>query len=137
MTSTPPVSQSPIASDPAQQNSAAPANSVSSGGDRSDFASALRSAGAKPARRAAGAKPADGSSVGGSLPVPGNLSPPPTPPIAAGSTAAGIAAQAAAAQAAAALAVGGLQAASRPAPVVTGVPGKVDQNSTGASTGLP
>jgi flagellar hook-length control protein FliK len=137
MNSTPPVSQSPIASDPAQQNSSAPANSVNSGGDRSDFAAALRSAGAKPARRAAAAKPADGSSVGGSLPVAGNLSPPPTPPIAAGGTGAGTAAQAAAGQASAALAVGGPQAASRPTAVATGVPVKVDQKSGGASAGVP
>lgn len=139
MNSTPPVSQSPIASDPAQQNTAAPANSVSSGGDRSDFAAALRSAGAKPARRAAGTKPADGGSVGGSLPVPGNLSPPPTPPappIAAGGTGAGTATSAAAGQTSAARAVGGSQAASRSAPM-PGVPVKVDQNLRGASAGSP
>ncbi len=136
MNSTPPVSQSPIASDPAQQNTAAPGNSVSSGGDRSEFAAALRSAGAKPARKAAGTKPGDGGSVGGSLPVPGNLSPPPTPPappIAAGGTGAGTAASAAAAQTVAARAIGGSQAASRPAPMPGGVPVKVDQNLRGAS----
>ncbi len=136
MNSTPPVSQSPIASDPAQQNTAAPGNSVSSGGDRSEFAAALRSAGAKPARKAAGTKPGDGGSVGGSLPVPGNHSPPPTspaPPIAAGGTGAGTAASAAAAQTVAARAIGGSQAASRPAPMPGDVPVKVDQNLRGAS----
>jgi flagellar hook-length control protein FliK len=92
MNATPPVSQIPIASDPAQQSSAASANSVKSGANGQDFAAALGNAGAKSIRKAAGHKPADGGSVGGPLPAPGNLSPPPAPPPVAGSTAAALAA---------------------------------------------
>jgi len=56
MNATPPVSQTPIASDPAQQSAAAASNSVNSGGNAQDFAAALSNAGPKPARKAAGAK---------------------------------------------------------------------------------
>src|SRR5467141_3966484 len=80
MNATPPVSQTPIASDPAQQSAAAASNSVNSGGNAQDFAAALSNAGPKPARKAAGAKAADRGAVGGQLPAAGNLSPPPTPP---------------------------------------------------------
>jgi flagellar hook-length control protein FliK len=80
MNATPPVSQTPIAPDPAQQNTAAAPNSVNSGGNAPDFAAALSNAGPKPARKAAGAKAADGGAVGGQLPAAGNLSPPTTPP---------------------------------------------------------
>src|SRR5258708_14387288 len=80
MNATPPVSQIPIASDPAQQNAAAAANSVNSGGKTQDFAAALSNAGPKPTRKAAQPKPADAGTVGGQLPATGNLSPPPTPP---------------------------------------------------------
>ena len=92
MNATPPVSQTPIASDPGQQSAAAAANSVNSGGKGQDFAAELCNAGPKPARKAAGAKPADAGSVGGQLPAAGNLSPPPTPPAAAGGAAAAAAA---------------------------------------------
>src|SRR5882672_6364331 len=92
MNGTPPVSQSPIASDPAQQSAAVSVNSVKPGGKALDFAAALRSAGAKPARKAAGHRQANASPVGGNLPAPGNLSPPPAPPVVAGSAAASAAA---------------------------------------------
>jgi flagellar hook-length control protein FliK len=88
MNATPPVSQIPIASDPAQQSSASPANSVKSGANGQDFAAALGNAGTKSIRKAAGHKPADADSVGGHLPAPGNLSPPPPPPPPIGSAAA-------------------------------------------------
>src|SRR5580704_16300603 len=88
MNATPPVSQTPIASDPAQQSAGGPANSLNSGGNGQDFAAALSNAGAKPARKAAGGRPADAGAVGSQLPSAGNLSPPPTPPVAAGSAAA-------------------------------------------------
>ena len=88
MNATPSVSQTPIASDLAQQSDGAPVNSVNSGGKTQDFAAALSSAGGKPVRRAAALKPSDGGAVGGQLPPAGNLSPPPTPPVPAGSAAA-------------------------------------------------
>jgi len=80
MNATLPVSQTPIASDPAQPSAAGAANSVNSGGKGQDFAAALSSAGPKPVRKAAGAKAADAGTVGGHLPAAGNLSPPPAPP---------------------------------------------------------
>src|SRR5882757_8778834 len=99
MNATLPVSQTPIASDPAQPSAAGAANSVNSGGKGQDFAAALSSAGPKPVRKAAGTKAADAGTVGGHLPAAGNLSPPPAPPLTTGSAAA--AAGAAAATAAA------------------------------------
>src|ERR1700692_2974982 len=80
MNATPSVSQTPLASDPAQQGSAAAANSVKSGANAQDFAAALSNAGPKPTRKAAGHRPADTGAVGGHLPAPGNLSPPPASP---------------------------------------------------------
>ncbi|HEX9403942.1 MAG TPA: flagellar hook-length control protein FliK [Steroidobacteraceae bacterium] len=80
MNATLPVSQTPIASDPAQPSAAGAANSMNSGGKGQDFAAALSSAGPKPVRKAAGAKAADAGTVGGHLPAAGNLSPPPAPP---------------------------------------------------------
>ena len=80
MNATLPVSQTPVASDPAQPSAAAAANSVNSGGKGQDFAAALTNAGPKPVRKAAGAKAADAGTVGGHLPAAGNLSPPPAPP---------------------------------------------------------
>src|SRR5260370_30746600 len=94
MNATPPVSKAPIASDPAQQNAGAPANSVNSGGNGQDFAAALCNAGPKPARKVAALKPADAGAIGGQLPAAGNLSPPPAPPPAAGGAAAAAAATA-------------------------------------------
>jgi flagellar hook-length control protein FliK len=91
MNATPPVSQTLIASDPAQQSPAAPANSVKSAPNE-DFAAALSHAGAKPTRKAATLKPADVGSAGGHLPAPGILSPPPASPPGAGSAAASAAA---------------------------------------------
>jgi flagellar hook-length control protein FliK len=83
MNATPAVSQTPIASDPAQLSSTASANSVNSGGKGGDFAAALSKAGAKPARKsvqstAGNAAPGYGQD-GGQLPVAGNPSPPPNP----------------------------------------------------------
>ncbi len=69
MNATLPVSQTPIASDPAQPSAAGAANSVNSGGKGQDFAAALSSAGPKPVRKAAGAKAADAGTVGGHLPA--------------------------------------------------------------------
>ena len=106
MNATLPVSQTPVASDPAQSSAAAAANSVNSGGKGQDFAAALTNAGPKPVRKAAGAKAADAGTVGGHLPAAGNLSPPPTPPPAPPLTT-GSAAAAAAAAAATAGTVGG------------------------------
>ena len=77
MNATPAVSQARLPSDPAQLSSAAPANSVNSGGKGADFVAALSKAGAKPSRKptlgTAGSAP-DGSQ----LPGAGNLAPPPT-----------------------------------------------------------
>ncbi len=128
MNATPPVSQTPIAFDPAQQSAAAAANSVNSGGKGQDFAAALSNAGPKPARKAAGVKPANAGSVGGQLPAAGNLSPPltppPTPPLTRGS------ASAAAAAAAIAGTVGG---ASIPgAAVGTAAPAVIASTATGS-----
>ncbi len=88
MNATPPVSQTPIASDPAQISGPASVNSVTSGGKRADFAAALCKAGAKPNRKPApsmaGSGAAGYSPDGGQLPGTGNLSPPPT--VSAGTT---------------------------------------------------
>jgi len=94
MNATLPVSQTPIASDPAQSSAAGAANSVNSGGKGQDFAAALTNAGPKPVRKAAGAKAADAGTDGGHLPAAGNLSPPPAP-LTTGSAAAAAAAAAA------------------------------------------
>ena len=94
MNATLPVSQTPIASDPAQPSAAGAANSVNSGGKGQDFAAALTNAGPKPVRKAAAAKAADAGTVGGHLPAAGNLSPPPAPPLTTGSAAAAAAAAA-------------------------------------------
>ena len=71
------VSQISIASDPAQINDAAPGGSLNSAGRGQDFAATLSNVGAKSARRQAAGKAHDGAQSGGSLPTPGNLSPPP------------------------------------------------------------
>src|SRR5258708_14257527 len=90
MNATPPVSQTLIASDPAQQNAAAAGNSVKSGANGQDFAAALSNAGVKPTRKPAAHKPAEAGPVRGQLPAPGNLSPPPiSPPPAPGPAAPG------------------------------------------------
>jgi flagellar hook-length control protein FliK len=153
MNATRPVSQTPIASDPAQPGPAAADNSVNSGGKGQDFAAALTDAGPKPVRKAAGAKAADAGTVGGHLPAAGNLSPPPTPPPAPPLTA-GSAAAAAAAAAATAGTVGGpipgarvgtaapaanaLTAARSPAASILGAPaGVADQNSGTAPVDSP
>ncbi len=82
MNATPAVSQTPIASDPAQLSGAASAHSVTSGGKGADFAAALCKAGAKPNRKSAlsmaGSGTAGSGPDGGQLPGTGNLSPPPT-----------------------------------------------------------
>jgi flagellar hook-length control protein FliK len=114
MNATLPVSQTPIASDPAQSSAAAAANSVNSGGKGQDFAAALTNAGPKPVRKAAGAKAADAGTVGGHLPAAGNLSPPPTPPPAPPLTTGSAAAAAAAAAATAAATAGTLGGAPIP-----------------------
>jgi len=106
MNATLPVSQTPIASDPAQPSAAGTANSVNSGGKGQDFAAALTNAGPKPVRKAAGAKAADAGTVGGHLPAAGNLSPPPTPPPAPPLTTGSAAAAAGAAAATAAITAG-------------------------------
>ena len=71
------VSQISIASDPAQINDAAPGGSLNSAGRGQDFAATLSNVGAKSARRQAAGKAHDGAQSGGSLPTPGNISPPP------------------------------------------------------------
>src|SRR5260221_3916929 len=152
MNATAPVSQTPIASDPAQQSASASVNSVKPGGKAFDFAAALRSAGAKPARKAAGHRQANAGPVGGNLPAPGNLSPPTAPPVVAGSAAAWAAAiggtggdvsmRGAApgktAPAAAPPAVSGSQAPSWTAPAMTRARVMVDDlNSGGSSVDSP
>ena len=71
------VSQISIASDPAQINDAAPGGSLNSAGRGQDFAATLSNVGAKSGRRQAAGKAHDSAQSGGSLPTPGNLSPPP------------------------------------------------------------
>src|SRR5882672_11389240 len=138
MNGTPPVSQSPIASDPSQQSAAVSVNSVKPGGKALDFAAALRSAGAKPARKAAGHRQANASPVGGNLPAPGNLSPPPAPPVVGGDVSMRGAAPGKAAPAAAPPTVRGSQAPGWTAPAMTRARVMVDDlNSGGASVDSP
>jgi flagellar hook-length control protein FliK len=145
MNATPRVSQTPIASDPAQQSSAASVNSVKSGADGQDFAAALGNAGPKSIRKAAGHKPADVGSAGGLLPAPGNLSPPPTSPVVAGSAAAlaaatvagtrGIAAKPGTAGGAAAVAAASTAAVGTAS--ISGAQAKMGDQSSGSASGSP
>jgi len=126
------VSQISIASDPAQISDAAPGGSLNSTGRGQDFAATLSNVGAKSARRQAAGKAHDGAQSGGSLPTPGNLSP---PPANAAMAAASTANPPVAGTAASAIAAANMTTAASTTPANMRAPGNTMTPGDGSPTG--